>query len=58
MQPRIPRGLARGRAGSSCPDPIFAAIEAHRAACTAAIGLDDGRDKEGFEAAHDAGSRL
>ncbi|UIN35126.1 hypothetical protein [Methylobacterium oryzae] len=36
------------------PDPIFAAIEAHRAACTAAIGLDDGRDKEGFEAAHDA----
>lgn len=36
------------------PDPIFAVIERHRAARAATIGLDDGKDKEGYEDAHDA----
>ncbi|MGE8131590.1 hypothetical protein ACQKQD_31985 [Methylobacterium sp. NPDC080182] len=36
------------------PDPIFAAIEAHRTAWAACDGLDDGQDPEGYEAAHDA----
>ncbi|SDO51191.1 hypothetical protein SAMN05216360_1258 [Methylobacterium phyllostachyos] len=35
------------------PDPIFPAIERHLAARAACLGLDDGRDKEGYEAAHD-----
>lgn len=35
-------------------DPIFAAIEAHRTAWAACDGLDDGKDPEGYEAAHDA----
>lgn len=35
-------------------DPIFAAIEAHRTAWAACNGLDDGKDPEGYEAAHDA----
>ncbi len=36
------------------PDPIFALIERHRAARAACVGLDDGKDKEGYEDAHDA----
>lgn len=36
------------------PDPIYAAIERHLAARAACVGLDDGKDKEGYEAAHDA----
>ena len=35
------------------PDPIFPAIERHLAARAACVGLDDGKDREGYEAAHD-----
>ncbi|MBP28141.1 hypothetical protein [Methylobacterium sp.] len=40
--------------GSGRPDPIYAAIKAHRTAWAACEGLDDGKDPDGYETAHDA----